>query len=95
LSARLTEAGANVEVMRHASIFWIRRRTDSPVRRPDRIPTEHAGWYARLFHAALSRGVYLPPSPYEVCFLSLAHDEAVLAQTIDVLVEAAREAEHP
>ena len=29
--------------------------------------------FAALFHAMLARGVYLPPSPYEVCFLSLAH----------------------
>ncbi len=29
--------------------------------------------FAALFHAMLARGVYLPPSAYEVCFLSLAH----------------------
>ena len=49
---------------------------------------EHA-----FFHAALERGVYLPPSPYEVLFLSLAHDEATLSEAADVLVAAAEEAE--
>lgn len=29
--------------------------------------------YARLFHAALDRGVYLPPSPLETAFLSMAY----------------------
>ena len=29
--------------------------------------------FAPLFHAMLERGVYLPPSAYEACFLSLAH----------------------
>ena len=52
----------------------------APIRRPDRIPADQAAWYARFFHAALARGVYLPPSAYEVCFLSLAHDEATLAR---------------
>jgi len=93
LTARLGEADANVEVVRHASLFWLRRRSDQPVRRPDQIPTDHAGWYARFFHAALSRGVYLPPSPYEVCFLSLAHDTSIVAEATDVLVDAAREVE--
>jgi glutamate-1-semialdehyde 2,1-aminomutase len=31
--------------------------------------------YARFFHAMLDRGVYLPPSQFEVWFVSLAHTE--------------------
>jgi glutamate-1-semialdehyde 2,1-aminomutase len=34
--------------------------------------------YARFFHAMLEGGVYLPPSPFESCFLSVAHGEAEL-----------------
>jgi glutamate-1-semialdehyde aminotransferase len=37
--------------------------------------------------------VYLPPSGYEVCFLSLAHDDATIARAADALGEAAAEAE--
>ncbi|MFN2557628.1 MAG: glutamate-1-semialdehyde 2,1-aminomutase [Nitriliruptorales bacterium] len=48
---------------------------------------DHAA-YARFFHAMLMRGVYLPPSGYEVLFPSLAHDGGV----VDRVVEAAREA---
>jgi glutamate-1-semialdehyde aminotransferase len=37
--------------------------------------------------------VYLPPSPYEVCFLSAAHDPDTLAIAARALAEAAREAD--
>jgi glutamate-1-semialdehyde 2,1-aminomutase len=34
--------------------------------------------YARFFRAMLEGGIYLPPSPFESCFLSAAHGEAEL-----------------
>lgn len=36
--------------------------------------------YARFFHGMLKRGIYLPPSPFEVSFLSNAHGEAEVRQ---------------
>ena len=62
------------------------------IRRPDRIPAAQAAWYTRFFHAALARSVYLPPSTYEVCFLSLAHDAATLDRAVHALATAAEEA---
>jgi glutamate-1-semialdehyde 2,1-aminomutase len=44
--------------------------------------------FGRFFHAMLERGVYLPPSQFEAAFISLAHSE----NDIDNTVEAAREA---
>jgi glutamate-1-semialdehyde 2,1-aminomutase len=76
-------------VARHGSIFWICPRHGSPVRRPDAITPAYVAWYRRFFHAALERGVYLPPSPYEVCFTSLAHDGSVLDEALDALSAAA------
>jgi glutamate-1-semialdehyde 2,1-aminomutase len=90
LSERLAVSDPRLSIVRHASIFWIHRRSDEdPIRRPDRIPNDQADWYRRFFHAALTNGVYLPPSPYEVCFLSLAHDDLTLALAADALAEAA------
>jgi glutamate-1-semialdehyde 2,1-aminomutase len=43
--------------------------------------------YSALFHSMLDRGVYLPPSAYEACFLSLAHTSA----DIELLTRALRE----
>lgn len=37
--------------------------------------------YPRLFHALLKAGVYLPPSPFEACFVSTAHDDAIIERT--------------
>ncbi len=38
--------------------------------------------YARFFHALLRRGIYLPPSAYETLFISAAHTEAEIDQTL-------------
>jgi glutamate-1-semialdehyde 2,1-aminomutase len=49
---------------------------------------DHAA-YARFFHAMLARGVFLAPSGYETLFLSLAHTEADIDQTLAAAQEAA------
>jgi glutamate-1-semialdehyde 2,1-aminomutase len=36
-----------------------------------------------FFHAMLERGVYLAPSAFEAGFVSAAHDEAILAATVE------------
>jgi glutamate-1-semialdehyde 2,1-aminomutase len=92
LQRQLAEADPELEVVRFASMFWIHRGRGAAIRRPDQIPADHAAWYARFFHAALALGVYLPPAAYEVCFLSLAHDEPILDAAAQALVEAARRA---
>ena len=43
--------------------------------------------FARFWTAMLERGIYLPPSPYEAWFPSLAHTGEHIERTI----EAARE----
>jgi glutamate-1-semialdehyde 2,1-aminomutase len=49
--------------------------------------------FSRVFHQLLSRGVHLPPSPYEAMFLSTAHGDAEIAATLEAFDEAfAREA---
>jgi glutamate-1-semialdehyde 2,1-aminomutase len=91
LQRRMGALIPDLAIARHASIFWLHRSASSPLRQPQQIPPANAVWYRRFFHAALARGIYLPPSAYEVCFVSLAHDDDVLAQAADALVEAARE----
>ena len=39
--------------------------------------------FKRFFHGMLAEGVYLAPSAFEAGFVSAAHDDAVLAQTIE------------
>ncbi len=92
LQRRVGPLVPDLVIARHASIFWLHRTDAPPVRQPGQIPAANVEWYRRFFHAALARGVYLPPSAYEVCFLSMAHDAAVLAEAADVLVAAAKDA---
>lgn len=80
-----------LDVVRHGSIFWIVRHSEEAIRRPVNIPAGNSEWFSRFFHAAIARGVYLPPSSYEVGFVSLAHDEATLTSAAEALVAAARE----
>jgi len=44
-----------------------------------------------FFHEMLERGVYLAPSAYEAGFVSSAHSEADLAETIEAAARSLRE----
>ena len=44
--------------------------------------------YGTFFHAMLDRGVYLAPSQYEAMFVSLAHNDTAIEQTIAAAEEA-------
>jgi glutamate-1-semialdehyde 2,1-aminomutase len=44
--------------------------------------------FAKFFWAMLERGVYLPCSQFEAAFVSTAHDDAILDQTLAVAREA-------
>lgn len=46
------------------------------------------GLYAGLFHALLAEGVMIAPSPYEALFLSTAHDDTVIAETLEAVEKA-------
>jgi glutamate-1-semialdehyde 2,1-aminomutase len=44
--------------------------------------------FGRFFRAMLDNGVYLPPSQFEAAFLSAAHTEEDIQQTIAAAKEA-------
>ena len=48
--------------------------------------------FGRFFHAALSRGVLLPPSPFEAWFLMESHLDETFDTVLDVLSDAIGEA---
>ena len=45
--------------------------------------------YARFFHGMLDRGVYFAPSGYETTFVSLAHTDEIIDDTIAIATEVA------
>ncbi|MEA3303330.1 MAG: aspartate aminotransferase family protein, partial [Pseudomonadota bacterium] len=44
--------------------------------------------FRKFFHAMLDRGVYLAPSAFEAGFVSAAHSDEDLQQTLDAAEEA-------
>jgi glutamate-1-semialdehyde 2,1-aminomutase len=46
--------------------------------------------FNRFFHAARERGVYLAPSAFEAAFMSAAHGDDVIADTLERLTDAIR-----
>jgi len=46
--------------------------------------------FAEFFTALLGHGVHLPPSGYEAWFVSLAHDDAAIQQTLEAVSAALR-----
>jgi len=62
-----------------------------PVRSFSDAKASNVERFRRFFHAALERGVYLAPSPFEAAFLSSAHSEDDISETLNRL-DAALEA---
>ena len=95
LGASLAE-GMQQEASR-AGVKWIGNRVGSmltgfftadPVRDYASAKRSDPEAFARYFRSMLSRGVYLAPSQFELAFVSLAHGEPEIQQTL----EAARAA---
>jgi glutamate-1-semialdehyde 2,1-aminomutase len=62
--------------------------TPGPVTDWDSASKSDTKMFARFFHAMLDNGVYLPPSQYEAAFLSAAHTEQDIQQTIAAAKQA-------
>ena len=91
VTTRLARLTAPPTIVREGSILWLHVGAGKP-RQVDAIDPRQGAWFAKVFHAALARGVYLPPSGFEVLFLSLAHDEAILARAAAAIAAAVEEA---
>ena len=63
-----------------------------PVRSFTDAKTADVERFRRFFHAALERGVYLAPSPFEAAFMSAAHSDADIALALERLDDAMRAA---
>jgi len=63
-----------------------------PVRCFEDAQKARAERFRPFFAAMLERGIYLPPSPFEACFASLAHRRADLERTLDAAAFALKRA---
>jgi glutamate-1-semialdehyde 2,1-aminomutase len=69
---------AGLRVQRVGSLFWLvldAASSPGPIRTPAGLTARSVARFAPYFHTLLAGGFYLPPSPYEVGFLSTAHTE--------------------
>jgi glutamate-1-semialdehyde 2,1-aminomutase len=87
--AAAREKGLPVQVPQTGSMFSI-FFTPERVRDYDGALRSDPKIFSRFFHACLGRGVYLPPSPYETCFLSTAHEGAAVDRACEALALSLR-----
>jgi glutamate-1-semialdehyde 2,1-aminomutase len=88
LQPALAQARFPVQLVRVGSLFWLSLHESGAPRTAAPLSERAAARFAALFHALLDRGIYLPPSGYEACFLSLAHSSADLTRFALALREA-------
>jgi glutamate-1-semialdehyde 2,1-aminomutase len=69
----------------HAGTMWGFFFREEPVRSFADAKTSDVERFGRFFHAALDRGVYLAPSAFEAAFMSSAHTDLVVDETLDRL----------
>jgi len=92
LEATARETGVPARVQRVGSM-WTLFLSAKPVRSWDDAVSVDRQRFAAFHRGMLARGVLLPPSPFEAAFVSAAHGEAELEQTLaaarDALAEVA------
>jgi glutamate-1-semialdehyde 2,1-aminomutase len=90
LTKEATAAGLPHQVQRVGSM-WTLFFAAGPVTDYDSARRSDTARFARFFWAMLDRGVYLPCSQFEAAFLSAAHTEKHIDQTVAAAGEALRE----
>lgn len=86
LCALLDEKGVPYRFHRAGSMFCL-FFTDREIRNVSDVMKQDLDFFRRFFWGCLERGVYIAPSPYETGFLSLAHTEADLDDTLSVFAD--------
>jgi glutamate-1-semialdehyde 2,1-aminomutase len=84
----LAAAPFPIHLVRAGSLFWLSFHEDVAPRNAAALSDRALIRFSALFHAMLQRGVYLPPSAYEACFLSLAHTTEDVQQLAGALRES-------
>ena len=87
LEALVRKGGHRAIVQRAGTMFTL-FFSEKPVRNFEDAQQADHDRFGRFHQAMLARGVYLPPSGYEACFVSAAHGD----QEIEHILNAAREA---
>jgi len=84
------ETGVPVQFVRFGALFCL-FFTAQRVFDYASAKTSNTACYARFFWNMLSRGVYLPPSQFGTCFISLALEDEMIEETVNNIAIALRE----
>ena len=87
LLAAAKEKGLPLQLPQTGSMFAF-FFADQPVTNFTEVMASHTEHFKPFFHEAMKNGVYLPPSPYETCFISTAHSNGDMDRAIEILVAA-------
>ena len=87
LSAAAQSAGIAFSAQSVGSMFGLYFRPQTPNSYADVMECD-VKRFNRFFHAMLAQGVYLAPSAFEAGFVSAAHGEAEIAQTVQAAARA-------
>jgi glutamate-1-semialdehyde 2,1-aminomutase len=79
--------GAPVRLARLGSLLWLSFQEGALPRAAEAVDARAGERFKPVFHALLERGFYLPPSAYEVLFLSTAHTERELSDFAAALAD--------
>lgn len=75
-------AAHHLEISQYGSLFWIHEKSEKPIRSISQIPKNQQVSFKKLFLNLLQEGVYLAPNAYEVGFISMAHNDEILDESI-------------
>jgi len=87
LTQAARDAGIETTTNRVGSM-WTVFFTNEPVTDWTSAAKSNRALYGKFFHSMLENGVYLAPSQFEAGFISLAHTDALLDQTIEAAHKA-------
>jgi len=74
-----------LKISRQGSIFWFSFDKGDLPRQGSQIKSEGIKKYAEFFYAMLDQGFYFAPSGYEVGFLTTAHTDDVIDDTLNAI----------
>ena len=82
LAAAAADAGIGLSVEQQGGMFGFVFTDSGPVRSFEQVAAADVERFRAFFHGMLGEGVYLAPSAFEAGFVSAAHGEAEIEQTL-------------
>lgn len=87
LRAHIEHKDYPVSIAQAGSMLTVFFRKDLP-KNYQEAKESNTQLFSKFFWALLERGVYYPPSQFEACFLSMAHDQEIMDRVAGAICEA-------